>query len=94
MEGLTPLPDIPLAVLTSMRPSPNPTYVNQTERGHEAWRAMHEEWAQRSRYAEHVVTVQAGHAIQDDHPQLVIDAIRFVLGGVRGPGAKSCRDGG
>ena len=83
VEGLKPLPDIPLAVLTSMKPSPSPTYVNQTVRGHELWRAMHEEWAQRSTYAEHIVTVQAGHAIQEDQPQLVIDAIRFVLDRVR-----------
>lgn len=81
--GLTPLPDIPLAVLTSMKPSPNPAYVNQTERGHEVWRDLHEEWARRSRYSEHIVTTQAGHAIQDDQPQLVLDAIRFVLDRVR-----------
>lgn len=85
VEGLTPLPDIPLAVLTSMKPSPNPAYVNQTARGHEVWRAMHEEWVQRSTYAEHVVTVKSGHAIQEDQPQLVIDAIRFVLERVRNP---------
>jgi len=83
VEGLTPLPDIPLAVLTSMRPSPKPAYINMTVRGHEIWRAMHEEWVQRSTYAEHIVTVKSGHAIQDDQPELVIDAIRFVLGGVR-----------
>jgi len=85
VEGLTQLPDIPLAVLTSMKPSPNPSYVNQTERGHELWREMHEEWAQRSRYAEHVVTVKSGHAIQEDQPELVVDAIRFVLDRVRNP---------
>jgi len=83
VEGLTPLPDIPLAVLTSMKPSPNPTYVNQTVRGHELWRAMHEEWAQRSTYAEHVVTAQAGHSIQEDQPELVINAIQFVLDRLR-----------
>lgn len=85
VEGLTPLPDIPLAVLTSMRPSPKPAYVNMTVAGHEVWRAMHEEWAQRSTYAEHIVTVKSGHAIQDDQPELVIGAIRFVLDRVRNP---------
>lgn len=85
VAGLTPLPDIPLAVLTSMQASPNPTYVNQTVRGHEAWRAMHEEWAQRSTYAEHIVTAKSGHAIQEDQPELVIEAIRFVLDRVRTP---------
>lgn len=81
--GLTPLPDIPLAVLTSMRAAPNPTYVNQTARGHELWRAMHDEWFHRSTYAEHIVTAKSGHAIQDDQPGLVLDAIRFVLDRVR-----------
>jgi pimeloyl-ACP methyl ester carboxylesterase len=87
VEGLTPLPDIPLAVLTSMRPSPKPTYVNQTERGHEAWREMHDEWFRRSKYAEHIVTIKSGHAIQDDEPELVIGAIGFVLDRVRNPAA-------
>lgn len=89
VEGLTPLPDIPLAVLTSMRPSPKPTYVNQTERGHEVWRDLHDEWFRRSRYAEHIVTIKSGHAIQDDEPQLVIDAIAFVLDRVRSVVAES-----
>jgi len=87
VDGLTPLPDIPLAVLTSMRPSPKPTYVNQTERGHEAWREMHDEWFRRSKCAEHIVTIQSGHAIQDDEPELVVGAIGFVLDRVRNPAA-------
>ncbi len=83
LDGLTPLPDIPLAVLTSMLPSPHPNYVNQTARGHEVWREMHDDWFRRSHYAIHIVTVRSGHAIQDDEPQLVVDAIRFVLDRVR-----------
>lgn len=83
VEGLTPLPDIPVAVLTSMKASPNPTYVNQTVRGHALWRTMHDEWANRSTYAEHIVTAKSGHAIQDDQPELVLEAIRFVLDRVR-----------
>jgi hypothetical protein len=79
VEGLRPLPDIPIAVLTSMKVVPNAAYVNGTARGHEAWRAMHDEWARRSRNAIHIATATAGHHIQDDDPKLVIDAIRFVL---------------
>ncbi len=84
VPGLTPLPDIPLAVLTSMKSDSAAPYVNGTARGHEAWRAMHDEWFARSRNAIHIVTTRSGHAIQDDEPQLVIDAIRFVLDRVRG----------
>jgi pimeloyl-ACP methyl ester carboxylesterase len=79
VEGLRPLPDIPIAVLTSMKVLPNAEYVNGTARGHEAWRAMHDEWARRSRNAIHVATATAGHHIQDDDPNLVLEAIRFVL---------------
>ena len=86
VEGLKPLPDIPLAVLTSMKVDPKPEFVNQTARGHDAWRAMHEEWFQRSRNGWHIVTTRSGHHIQDDEPQLVIEAIRFVLDQVRTSG--------
>lgn len=83
VEGLAPLPDIPIAVLTSMKVDPAPQYVNQTAQGHEEWRAMHEEWFRRSRNGLHIVTTRSGHHIQDDEPQLVIEAIRFVLDHVR-----------
>jgi pimeloyl-ACP methyl ester carboxylesterase len=83
VEGLMPLPDIPIAVLTSMRVNPAVPYVNGTARGHEAWREMHDEWFKRSHNGEHIVTTRSGHAIQDAEPQLVIDAIRFVLDRVR-----------
>jgi pimeloyl-ACP methyl ester carboxylesterase len=83
VEGMKPLPDIPIAVLTSMKVSPNPQYVNQTAKGYESWRAMHEEWFRRSTNGLHLVTARSGHHIQDDEPQLVIEAIRFVLDRVR-----------
>ena len=61
-------------------------FVNQTAAGHDAWRAMHEEWFRRSRNGWHIVTTHSGHHIQDDEPQLVIQAIRFVLDHVRTSG--------
>jgi pimeloyl-ACP methyl ester carboxylesterase len=86
VEGMKPLPDIPIAVLTSMKVDPKPEFVNQTAQGHDAWRAMHEEWFRRSRNGLHIVTARSGHHIQDDEPQLVIEAIRFVLDHVRTSG--------
>lgn len=79
VEGLQPLPDIPLAVLTSMKADSNARYVYATREGHQVWRALHEEWFRRSTNAEHVVTTRSGHDIQADEPSLVVDAIRFVL---------------
>lgn len=83
VEGLTPLPDIPIAVLTSMKADPAARYVNGTPRGHEVWRALHDEWFRRSRNGMHIETSHAGHGLQNDEPQLVIEAIRFVLDRVR-----------
>jgi pimeloyl-ACP methyl ester carboxylesterase len=83
VEGMAPLPDIPIGVLTSMKVNPSPQYVNETAQGHEAWRAMHEEWFRRSHDGLHIVTTRSGHHIQDEEPQLVIEAIRFVLDRVR-----------
>ena len=83
VEGMAPLPDIPLAVLTSMKSDSNAAYVNGTARGHEVWRALHEEWFRRSRNAIHIATTRSGHDIQATEPGLVLQAIRFVLDRVR-----------
>lgn len=80
---MTPLPDIPIAVLTSMRSSETAPYVNGTARGHEVWRALHDEWFRRSHNGIHIETDHSGHAIQDDEPALVEEAIHFVLDRVR-----------
>lgn len=79
VPGLAPLPDIPLAVLTSMQSSESAPYVNGTARGHEVWRALHDEWFRRSHNGIHIVTDRSGHGIQDDEPALVEEAIHFVL---------------
>jgi pimeloyl-ACP methyl ester carboxylesterase len=79
VEGMTPLPDVPIAVLTSMKSDPAAPYVNGTPRGHEVWRALHDEWFQRARDGEHLETSGSGHHIQDEEPELVIGAVRFVL---------------
>lgn len=83
VPGLSPLPDIPIAVLTSMQSDESAPYVNGTARGHEVWRALHDEWFRRSRNGIHVETTRSGHGIQDDEPALVAMAIRFVLDRVR-----------
>ena len=85
VEGLTPLPDLPIAVLTSMRSDSTSRFVNVTPRGHEAWREMHDEWFRRSRNGLHIQTTHSGHDMQHDEPRLVIDAIRFVLERVHAP---------
>jgi hypothetical protein len=59
-------------------PDPRAQFVNATRRGHEAWRDMHDEWVRRSSNGIHIQTSRGGHHVQDDEPQLVVEAIRFV----------------
>ena len=79
IPGLAPLPDIPLAILTSMKSDEAAPYVNGTARGHDVWRELHEEWFRRSHNAIHIETDRSGHDIQSDQPDLVEMAIRFVM---------------
>jgi hypothetical protein len=79
-----PLPDIPIAALTSMRSDSAAWYVNGTARGYEVWRVLHDEWFRRSRNGIHIQTTRSGHDMQHEEPQLVIDVIRFVFDRVRG----------
>jgi len=88
VPGLNPLPDIPIAVITSMKSDETSRYVNGTARGHEVWRALHDEWFRRSRNGIHIETSRSGHGIQDDEPALVATAIRFVLDRVRATNQK------
>ncbi|HKW48774.1 MAG TPA: alpha/beta hydrolase [Gemmatimonadaceae bacterium] len=85
VEGMRPLPDIPIAVITSMKSDPKALYVNGRPEGHVVWRALHDEWFQRSSNGVHLETTHSGHDTQHEEPQLVIDAIRFVLERVRVP---------
>jgi hypothetical protein len=66
-----------------MRVDSSALYVNGTARGHEAWREMHDEWFRRSHNGIHIVTTRSAHAIQAQEPELVVEAIRFVLDRVR-----------
>jgi pimeloyl-ACP methyl ester carboxylesterase len=83
VTGLKPLPDIPIAVLTSMKSDESAPYVNGTARGHVVWRALHDEWFRQSRDGIHIQTTRSGHPIQDEEPGLVAYAIRFVVDRVR-----------
>ncbi len=81
----------PLVVLTAMAP----TDTNQLKqlkmtreesvRFQAAWKAMHEEEASWSTQSEHILVPDATHYIQYDRPDIVIAAVRKVVGLVRNP---------
>lgn len=91
MDGLAPIleksgalpgkvPDVPTVVLTSLvgTQSLGPGAVK-------LWRDLHEELFHSTTNGMHIVTSKSGHTIQNDEPQLVVDAIRWVIERSRTP---------
>ena len=66
--------NIPLVVLTRTPP----VDPRADPRG-AIWQELQKELATRSPQAEHVVATKSGHYVQNDEPQLVIDAVRRVV---------------
>lgn len=88
-SGFHALGDRPLVVLTAMAPYSQAELRDMKitpEQGTQVqaiWKQMHEEeaaWSSRSR---HVVLPEAGHNIQFDDPQAVVDAVLSVVDSVR-----------
>jgi pimeloyl-ACP methyl ester carboxylesterase len=77
----SPLRPMPLVVLTRGHPEPAPPWwpVEQTEA---LWLQLQRELAAMVPGSRHVIT-QSGHNIQDEQPELVLDAIRDVVLAVR-----------
>ncbi len=90
MDGLAPilstgnlgvtgkLPDVPMVVLTSL-----PSVASQAPGAVRVWRDLHAEIFQSSTHGMHIVTSRSGHVIQQDEPDLVVNAIRWVVEAVR-----------
>ena len=81
----------PLVVLTAMAPTdPNQLKMmkmsqGESERFKFAWKEMHDEEATWSTQSEHILVPDATHYIQYDRPDIVIAAVRKVVGLVRNP---------
>lgn len=79
--GLHPIPaTLPLALITAIKPCPptEPFYCRDP-RALGIWRALHGELFTQSRSAIHLVSDRTGHYVMNDEPQLVVQAVRFVL---------------
>jgi len=79
----------PVYVLTSMMPLPKEALASlkltpeQGVRYKEVWKDMHDEEASWSSTSQHQLVPDAGHYIQFDRPDIVIDAVRSVVNNVR-----------
>jgi pimeloyl-ACP methyl ester carboxylesterase len=76
-----PLRPMPLVALARGRPDdPGAPFIEQDER---LWRQLQRELTQLVDGGRLVVATQSGHNIQDEQPELVLDAIRDVVRAVR-----------
>jgi pimeloyl-ACP methyl ester carboxylesterase len=79
----------PVSVLSSMAPLPEEALValkltpEQGRQYKEIWKEMHDEEASWSPNSRHQLVADAGHYIQFDRPDIVIDAVKSVVGKVR-----------
>jgi pimeloyl-ACP methyl ester carboxylesterase len=76
----SPLRPMPLVVLAHGHPDPDTPFVELEE---PFWRQLQRELAQLVPGGRLVIATQSGHIIQDDQPELVLDAIRDVVRAVR-----------
>jgi pimeloyl-ACP methyl ester carboxylesterase len=83
-----PLPDIPLFVLSRGKPvalPPNVPASFSPAAFEAAWREGQDELVALVPEARHVIATESDHYIQIEQPDLVIDAVRQVVGAVRDP---------
>ena len=83
------LGDRPLVVLTAMAPMPDNVLKSvgmtrdQGDRMQAAWKGLHDDEATWSTHSRHELVPDATHYIQVDRPDVVIKAVREVVGAVR-----------
>ena len=79
LPGAGPLPDVPVAVLTSSKKHEAPEFFLHSPEGMKTWRSLHESFFRQFSTGIHTVTANAGHNIHMEQPQLVIAAIEQVI---------------
>lgn len=84
VPGLGALPEVPLVVITALRPVEEPRWVGETPAGQDVRRALHEAWVRQVPGGVHLVTERSGPYVHLEEPELVIQAIRDVVEAVQG----------
>lgn len=74
-----PLPDVPVAVLTSVQKREQPQLFLETPAAVQVWRGLHDSFFRGFSSGSHVVTPDSGHNIHLEQPELVVAAIRQVI---------------
>jgi pimeloyl-ACP methyl ester carboxylesterase len=84
VDGMTPMRDLPLAVITAVKPCPpQVSWTCSDPAVWPMWRHLHSEWSERSTASLHIVSARTEHYVMNDQPSLIVDAVKFVLDQVR-----------
>jgi len=84
VDGMKPLADMPLAVITALKPCPpEREWTCRDPRALAVWRKLHDEWFARSTDALRLVSDRTTHYIMNDQPSLIAIAVEFVVREVR-----------
>lgn len=75
------MPDVPLAVITSLHHGTDKQPA--LPEAEAIWRKLNSEIFQSTTYGIHIVTAKSGHGIAVDEPELVLNAIHWVLDAAR-----------
>lgn len=81
VPGMKPLPShLPLAVITALKPcAPEREFTCRDPRALGIWRDLHDEWFKQVTTGVHIVSAQTEHYVMNDQPQLIVQAVQFVL---------------
>lgn len=86
------LPDVPVAVLTSVQKREQPQLFLETPAAVQVWRGLHERFFRGFSNGSHIVTAESGHNIHQEQPQLVVSAVEGVIAAAEGARVKRVRE--
>ena len=86
------LPDVPVAVLTSVQKRAQPQLFLETPAAVQVWRGLHERFFRAFSNGSHIVTAESGHNIHQEQPQLVVAAVEGVILAAEGVRVKRERE--
>jgi pimeloyl-ACP methyl ester carboxylesterase len=86
------LPDVPVAVLTSVQKREQPQLFLETPAAVQVWRGLHERFFRSFSNGSHIVTAESGHNIHQEQPQLVVSAVEGVIAAAEGARVKRVRE--
>ena len=85
------LPDVPTAMLTSVQPTRNNPFFQETAPALQVKRDLHAQFLRQFSNSSHTVTSRSGHHIQMEEPHLVIAAIQHVISNLTVEAEKQAR---